>query len=186
MSARQENNPKRRIAPSASVDRKCRAELAGRARYGGSPHHKSKSADYGFHPPQSPRPHKSLCDAISFVLGQGNGAARVALRSKWETGRRFDLARLIGDRLFANGDQILPATRAYSYRQKMQRAFAAELLSPFTALDDMLNGDYSEEMQLEAAERFNVSPMTVQSLLANKGRIARDSALDDFDFGVAA
>lgn len=125
-------------------------------------------------------------DAISFVLGQGNGAARVALRSKWETGRRFDLARLIGDRLFANGDQLLPATRAYSYRQKMQRAFAAELLSPFTAVDDMLNGDYSEEMQREAAERFNVSPMTVQSLLTNKERIARDSALDDFDFGVAA
>ena len=124
-------------------------------------------------------------DAISFVLGQGNGAARVALRSKWETGRRFDLARLIGDRLFANGDQLLPATRAYSYRQKMQRAFAAELLSPFTAVDDLLNGDYSEEMQLEAAEYFGVSQMTIRSLLMNKERIARDSALDDFDFGVA-
>ena len=124
-------------------------------------------------------------DAISFLLGHGNGAARVALRSKWETGRRFDLARLIGDRLFANSDQLLPATRAYSYRQKVQRAFAAELLSPFTAVDDMLNGDYSEEMQLEAAEHFGVSPMTVRSLLMNKERIARDSALDDFDFGVA-
>lgn len=155
-------------------------------RLGAEPICNSRLAELAGTSPDAIADQSRRSDAISFVLGQGNGAARVALRSKWETGRRFDLARLVGDRLFANGDQLLPATRAYSYRQKMQRAFATELLSPFTAVDDMLNGDYSEEMQLEAAERFNVSPMTVQSLLTNKERIAGDSALDDFDFGVAA
>ena len=68
MPARNDNNPKRRIVPSASVDRQYLAELAERARYGGSPHHKSRPADYDFHPPQSPRPHKSLCDAKRVVL----------------------------------------------------------------------------------------------------------------------
>ena len=28
----------------------------------GSAHHKSRPADYGFHPPVNPRPDKSLCD----------------------------------------------------------------------------------------------------------------------------
>ena len=32
------------------------------ARYTGSSHHKRRPADYGFHPPVNPRPHKSLCD----------------------------------------------------------------------------------------------------------------------------
>ena len=37
-------------------------ELKQRVQYTGSPHHKRIPADYGFHPPVSPRPNKSLCD----------------------------------------------------------------------------------------------------------------------------
>ena len=33
----------------------------------GSAHHKSKPADYGFTPPTSPRPNKSLCDRKRIV-----------------------------------------------------------------------------------------------------------------------
>lgn len=120
---------------------------------------------------------------ISFVLGRNGGSARISLRSRWQTGRRFDLARLIGDRVLGNpmgyaAERLFPATRAYSYRQKMQRAFAAEFLSPFGAVDDMLGGDYSEENQDDVAQHFNVSPMTIGTQLLNHGRIDRGDAPD--------
>ena len=122
-------------------------------------------------------------DEISFVLDRDGGRAWISLRSKWKTGRRFDLARLIGDRVLGNpmgyaAEQLFPATRAYSYRQKMQRAFAAEFLSPFDAVDDMLGGDYSEENQNDVAEHFNVSPMTIRTQLVNHGRMDRRDAPD--------
>ncbi len=122
-------------------------------------------------------------DGMSFALDRERDGARVSLRPKWRTGRRFELARLTGDRLIGSrmnyaAERLLPATHAYSYRQKMQRAFAAELLSPFASVDDMLNGDYSEEKQNEVAEYFNVSPMTIQTQLVNKGRIDRENAPD--------
>ena len=119
----------------------------------------------------------SMCsDELSFVIAGDGNRSRLALRPKWETGRRFDLARLIGDRLVDGAERLLPATRAYSYRQKAQRAFAAELLSPYDAVDDMLDIDISEERQTEVAEHFQVSPLAIRTLLVNKGRISRENA----------
>lgn len=127
--------------------------------------------------------HDRRSEKLSFVLNREDGGASVALRSKWETGRRFDLARLVGDRAFgaATGsmaEPLWPATGAYSYRQKMQRAFAAELLCPFAAVDEMTRSDDSGERQRDVAERFNVSELTVRTQLVNGGRIDRDSAPD--------
>jgi hypothetical protein len=122
---------------------------------------------------------------IAFVLDKAQGASRLVLRSKVKAGRRFELARLLGDRLIAPNGLLHPATRAHTYRQKAQRAFAAELLSPFEAVDEMLAGDFSAENQEEVASHFEVSPMTIQTLLKNHGRIPRDGSDSDFD-GVAA
>ena len=120
---------------------------------------------------------------ISFVLDGENGHSRIALRSKWETGRRFDLARLLADRLCIDrsDEPLHPVTRSYTYRQKMQRAFAAELLAPIEAVDDFLNSDTSEEKQNDAGKHFNVSPLMIQSLLVNNNRINREEALDIID-----
>jgi hypothetical protein len=121
---------------------------------------------------------------ISFALDESPMRGRIVLRSKWGTGRRFELARILGDRIARQkSSQLFPATRAYTYRQKMQRSFAAELLSPFDVVDEMLNGDYSLENQQEVADHFNVSPMTIRTSLVNHRRIERDSF--DFDVGVA-
>ena len=62
MPVRQGNNPKRRLISRDDLDPEDLGRLAGKARYVGSAHHKSKPADYGFTPPASPRPTKSLCD----------------------------------------------------------------------------------------------------------------------------
>lgn len=69
---------------------------------------------------------------LSFALDNTDNTGQVVLRSKWETGRRFELARLLGDRIAGGGTgRLFPATRTYTYRQKLQRSFAAELLCPF-------------------------------------------------------
>jgi len=120
---------------------------------------------------------------ISFALDENTMHGRIVLRSKWKTGRRFELARILGDRIARQqSSKLFPATRSYTYRQKMQRSFAAELLSPFNAVEDMLKGDYSIESQQDVAEHFDVSPMTIRTLLVNHKRIERDN----FDFDVAA
>ena len=109
---------------------------------------------------------------LSWILHRPEGQTRLALRSKWKPNRRFDVARLIGDRLFADGLQapaepLLPATRSHSYRQKAQRAFAAQLPSPWEAVRDMLGNDCSQENQDQVAEHFTVSSMTIHTLLDN-------------------
>lgn len=74
-----------------------------------------------------------------------------------------------------------PATRASTYRQKAQRSFAAEFLSPFEQVEEELTGDYSPEALQDVAERFNVSYLTIETLLKNHGLIARGDGGSDFD-----
>jgi hypothetical protein len=120
---------------------------------------------------------------LSFSFRAEPAQANIVLRSRWETGRRFDLARIVGD-VVASGcsGPLIPATRAATYRQKLQRAFAAELLSPFEAVEDMMRGDYSDEQQEEVAERFLVSPLTIRTILANHRRLAWGDIANDADF----
>ncbi len=123
---------------------------------------------------------------ISFALDENAAAGKVVLRSNWETGRRFELARLLGDRIVAQrSGKLFLATRAYTYRQKMQRSFAAELLSPFQALDEMLARDYSVENQQDAASHFRVSDLTIRTLLVNHHRIERQELDEEFEAGAA-
>ena len=126
--------------------------------------------------PQSAIADSERVGELSFILDSNGSGTRLVLGSKWETGRRFALARIIGDRLFGWTDKLLPATRSYSYRQKAQRAFAAELLSPFQAVNDMLGPNDSEERQNEIAQHYNVSPRMIESILVNKGRMSREEA----------
>ena len=109
----------------------------------------------------------------------------MVLRAPRKTGRRSSSARLARrpDRGTATG-RLHSATRAYTYRQKMQRSFAAELLSPFAAVDAMLDGDYSAEAQADVAEHFQVSDAPSCTLLVNHHRLEREEL--DEDLGAAA
>lgn len=114
-----------------------------------------------------------VSDAMSLSLHTAGARCRLALRPKWETGRRFDLARLLGDRLCAATDEsLLPATASRTYRQKAQRAFAVELLCPIDAIDDFLGPDLSEDKRHEAAAFFEVSPVAIDRQLENDDRFA--------------
>jgi len=76
---------------------------------------------------------------LTFAFDEAQARASVVMRSGYETGRRFDLARLLGDRIAADMGILKPATRTYTYRQKLQRAFAGEFLCPFDQLEPVLN-----------------------------------------------
>lgn len=108
--------------------------------------------------------------SVSWVYEPEDGRAQMALRPWVHTARRFDIARLIGDCLFLESrftprESLIPATNSYSYRQKAQRAFAAELLSPWTAVQGMLEDDYSQEHREQVALHFGVSPYTIDNLI---------------------
>ncbi len=79
----------------------------------------------------------------------------------------------------ATQSTLYPATRAYTYRQKTQRSFAAELLSPFDAVFNMLKGDYSAENRLDVAEYFQVSELTIRTQLVNHQILDRDDMDSD-------
>ena len=130
---------------------------------------------------------KSRDAGMSFALDKGQ-ASRVVFRSKVATGRRFELARLIGDRasLPPGLDRLHPSTRANTYRQQLQRAFAAELLCPLPAIIEQLKGDFSPESISEAAQAYDISELAVQTTLVNNGFIARDSLDDHFGHASAA
>lgn len=68
MSQRSGNRPIRRIARADTFDAAELKSLAKRMVYVGSAHHKRSPGDYGFHPPVSPRPWKSLCDGTRTIL----------------------------------------------------------------------------------------------------------------------
>jgi len=111
---------------------------------------------------------------ISCLFAEEKNEGRVLLRSKWKTGRRFELARLLGDFLVEGDGTLHPATRAYTYRQKVQRSFAAELLSPFGAVMNHLQGDFSAEAQADVANHFKVSELTIRTQLVNHRILDRD------------
>ena len=60
----------------------------------------------------------------------------------------------------------------------MQRAFAAEFLCPFQAVETMIGNDLSEEKQDEVASHFKVSPMTVRTQLVNNNMLHPENAPD--------
>lgn len=124
---------------------------------------------------------------ISFALEQKETSGSVALRPRNPTGRRFALARLIGDRVTHIGhDRLFPATEAATYRQKLQRAFAAELLCPLDKLLERLDGDLGSDAIEEAAHYFEVSPLTVRTILVAHRLLERDALDHDDPFGAAA
>ncbi|MBI5589126.1 MAG: hypothetical protein HY881_01455 [Deltaproteobacteria bacterium] len=101
-------------------------------------------------------------------------------RKKHPIAKRFELARLIGDYLLTertNG-QWLTSTDLSTSRQKFQRAFAAEFLCPVAMLREFLQDDYSESAIEDAAQYFQVSQRTVDSLLVNNGLLPSPFVVD--------
>lgn len=114
---------------------------------------------------------------VGYTLKTSTIQGKINLTGKRETGRRFDLARLLADQLLFVDDKLALAAPSTSYRQKMQRAFAAELLCPINLLQDgfdtQLSKEKQEEQQEDLAEHFGVSPLTVKNILMDNDLLER-------------
>jgi hypothetical protein len=88
------------------------------------------------------------------------------------TGRRFEVARLIGAQAMASSSGWLVASDAATANQKAQRAFAAEFLVPIDELKAFLEADFSPDSIERAADAFQVSSLMISSHLANHGLIS--------------
>jgi hypothetical protein len=119
---------------------------------------------------------------LSFALDAGPSSSKIVLKSKYETGKRFGLARLLGDRIATRVvGKLRPSTGASTYRQKLQRSFAAEFLCPFDALSGMLSGDFSDDAIADVSQHFSVSGHTVRTLLMNHGAIDGSDTLGNIE-----
>ena len=122
--------------------------------------------------------------AVKASAGLRNGTdtdLAVFMHRKHDTGRRFDLTRLVGDHIdtLASEERLLPSTRAKTARQKFQRAFAQELLCPYEDLQVSLDTDSPDEDDIDrVAEEYGVSTRMIESTLVNKRMLARDSVFE--------
>lgn len=111
-------------------------------------------------------------------LGIRNGKddhLKLLFRKRNRPALRFEAARFLSEQILApQGEAWLPATDSSTARQKVQRAFAAELLCPIEGLREFLNGDVSPESIEEAADHFSVSELAVKSVLANHHEVPAD------------
>jgi hypothetical protein len=113
--------------------------------------------------------------ATGFVGNDGHVSAFIA--GTRSTSGDFQLARILADALLhATEDVILPCTTVHSARQKLQRAFAQELLCPIDGLLPMFRRpEEPQESEVDAAAKhFGVSPWTVQTTLVNHGYTSRE------------
>jgi hypothetical protein len=90
-------------------------------------------------------------------------------------GRRFEAARFLADHLVSSVQDIwLPLTDRATARQKIQRAFAAELLAPIEELKEFVGDDRLSERIEDAGEYFGISPLAIRSHLANHGLLSTE------------
>lgn len=81
---------------------------------------------------------------------------------------RFLCARAIARRITDPWTRSSLLTRGTRYTDKLERAFAAELLAPASGVLEMLQGDFSERSQTRAAENFGVSEMVIEHQIENQ------------------
>ncbi|MDY6929947.1 MAG: hypothetical protein SWN10_23075 [Pseudomonadota bacterium] len=93
--------------------------------------------------------------------------------------------KLLADGIYAGETgNWLPCTDAATARQKFQRAFAQEFLCPYNDLIEWMDTTSPDEETMEAAaERFEVSPLLVNTVMVNRGHIPR-SGLEAFQQAV--
>lgn len=112
-------------------------------------------------------------------LHTNDRTSRAALQTKAAIDRRFELARIIGDEVWARQDRFGVIGRAKTERQKFQRAFAQSLLCPFSDLRRHVDiASPTEEQISHAARVFEVRPSVIQTLLVNKGVLPRETLED--------
>lgn len=113
---------------------------------------------------------------LGFRESYNSHRLNVVLNKRQQTGRHFELARLMADNIIAPfTDKLLSATMAKTARQKFQRSFAQELLCPFVGLSEFIGSQRPDDDKIEeAANHYHVSPLLVKTTLVNRGCLSRN------------
>jgi hypothetical protein len=111
-------------------------------------------------------------DPDLLALGSGTGAYPVAVLGHRRPAQsaRFTMARALW-RCIWDDAPVFAVTSAYTYRQAVERAFAAELLAPaegIARLLDSLPEAASDEELEQIAEHFAVSPVVIEHQVTNQ------------------
>lgn len=107
-----------------------------------------------------------------FSFGTKNaGSYRFTFLKERIDNRRFQAARFIGDycvsQLRQQDDKWLILSDSSTFRQKVQRAFGAELLMPVDLITEHTGGNYTQANVKKVATEFEVSPVLAATQLAN-------------------
>lgn len=109
-------------------------------------------------------------------LKESETKERLALQTRNDRDRRFELARVIGDVIWKKSGRFGVISHAKTDRQKFQRAFAQSLLCPFEDLRHYVNLSGPTEEQIDAAaKRYHVHRNVVRTLLVNKNLLPRET-----------
>ena len=110
--------------------------------------------------------------SLSFsAVNDNSGSEKVVLKPAGERAVRFALARIIGDRALEAGQTGLHlAADTKAYRQKAQRAFAAELLCPAEEAVGQLGRNPSTDAVHRMARAYTVSTAIPRNHIENSGR----------------
>lgn len=125
------------------------------------------------------RTYEEGVDRVGLGVRTSSGAETILhFRKRNPPGRRFEAARFLAEHLTSpTEDRWLPLVDRGSARQKLQRAFAAELLAPIKDLQDFIGPSGTSERMEEAGEVYGVSPLAIRSQLANHGLLAPDDVM---------
>jgi Zn-dependent peptidase ImmA (M78 family) len=115
---------------------------------------------------------KSGGDPDLLALGSGAGAYPIAVLSQRRPARsaRFTMARALWNCIWDEAP-VFAVTSAYTYRQAVERAFAAELLAPAEGIARLLDSPpeaVSDEELEQIAEHFAVSPVVIEHQVSNQ------------------
>ena len=90
---------------------------------------------------------------------------RIALQSADQRDRRFELSCALGDQIWAQSNFGL-VSKAKTDRQKFQRAFAQNLLVPFSGLEKWIDPANPTELQIKAAAKhYHVHENVIRRLI---------------------
>ncbi|HEX8240368.1 MAG TPA: hypothetical protein VF574_11580 [Allosphingosinicella sp.] len=108
-------------------------------------------------------------------LRQHGDRQRIALQSANPRDRRFELSCALADEIWAHSDFGI-ISKAKTDRQKFQRAFAQNLLVPFSDLAARIDLANPTELQIqEAAVYYHVHPNVIRRLLILEGVLPEET-----------
>ncbi len=108
-------------------------------------------------------------------LRQSGERQRIAIQSANQRDRRFELSRALADEIWAQSDFGV-ISKAKTDRQRFQRAFAQNLLVPFSDLATRIELANPTEVQIDqAAVHYHVHPNVIRRLLILEGVLPEET-----------